>query len=176
MAITWTIDPIHSELVFKVKHLMISMVTGTFREFSGTMITESESFEGAAIQFDAYVKSIDTRAPDRDEHLRSPDFFYEEKFPLLHFESTLFREISSEGYELTGNITIRDITRPIRFDVEYGGTVKDQAGQTRAGFEVTGAINRKDFGLAWNAVTEAGGMLVGEEVKLSASIELVKNA
>lgn len=176
MATTWNIDAAHSELQFKVKHLMISTVTGTFNEFSGTVTAENDDFSGASVNFEAQVKSIDTRSEDRDNHLRSGDFFDAEQFPVLSFVSTAFTKKDDEEYELKGDLTIKGVTHPVTFEVEYGGTQKDPWGNVKAGFELKGKINRKDFGLTWNTVTEAGGMLVGEEVKLVASIQLAKGA
>lgn len=171
---TWNIDPTHSEIQFKVKHLVISTVTGYFRSFNGSIETEVDSFEDAKVNFEADVDSIDTNAEDRDNHLKSDDFFNAEKFPKLKFESTSFKKTSGDNYELTGNLTIRDITKEITLDVTHGGTVKDPYGQTKAGFELSGTINRKEFGLKWNAVTEAGNVVVGDNVNLFMNVQVVK--
>lgn len=166
----WAIDPAHTEVQFKVKHLVISTVTGTFKEFSGEVFTENENFDGAEVNFTIAVASIDTNNADRNAHLKSDDFFSAETYPNITFSGVL----NNDGgeYQLTGNMTIRDVTRQVTLNVDYNGTVKDPWGNTKAGFELTGKINRKDFGLTWNTITEAGGMLVGEEVKLVISAQL----
>jgi polyisoprenoid-binding protein YceI len=171
----WAIDPSHSEIQFKVKHLVITTVTGNFKEFSGS-VTANDNFDGAAISFDAKVDSIDTNSEQRDQHLKSADFFDATEFPTLSFASSEFKKTSDDEFSLTGNLTIKGTTLPVTLAVEYGGTATDPWGNVKAGFELTGKINRKDFGLSWNAITEAGGALVSEEVKLIANIQLVKQA
>ncbi len=171
---TWNIDPTHSEIQFKVKHLVISTVTGYFRSFNGTVETEGDSFEGAKITFEADIDSVDTNNEDRDTHLKSDDFFNAEKFPKMKFESTSFKNTGGDNYELTGNMTIRDVTKEITLDVTHGGTVEDPYGQTKAGFELNGSLNRKEFGLKWSAVTEAGSVVVGDEVKLLMNVQVVE--
>ncbi|MGN6645609.1 MAG: YceI family protein [Cytophaga sp.] len=168
----WIIDASHSEIQFKVKHLVITTVTGSFTEFSGT-VEAGDTFENANISFEANTASISTNSEQRDGHLKSGDFFDVEKFPKLSFKSTKFSK-KGDGFELTGNLTIKDVTNTVTLAVEYGGTAKDPWGNTKAGFEVTGKINRKDFGLTWNAPTEAGGVLVSDEVKLIANVQLLK--
>ena len=170
----WNIDPTHSEIQFKVKHLVISTVTGYFRSFNGTLKTEGENFEGADVTFEADIDSIDTNNNDRDTHLKSDDFFNAEEFPKLKFESTSFKNTGGDSYELTGNMTIRDTTKEITLDVTHGGTVEDPYGQTKAGFEINGSLNRKEFGLKWNAVTEAGSVVVGDEVKLHMNVQVTE--
>lgn len=172
----WTIDPTHSEINFKVKHLVISTVTGKFKEFDGTIETEGDDLEGASISFEANIKSIDTNNDDRDAHLKSDDFFNASEHPKLTFESTSFTKKRDDEYELTGYLSLRGTTKEVTLDVEYGGTVEDPYGQTKAGFEVSGRINRKDFGLNWNAVTEAGNIVVSDEVRLQLSVQFVKEA
>ena len=169
----WAIDASHSEMQFKVKHLVITTVTGNFKEFSGTVVA-GDTFENAKINFEANVDSINTNSEQRDGHLKSGDFFETEKYPKLTFSSTGFTKKSDEAYELHGDLTIKDETRPVTLAVEYNGIAKDPWGNVKAGFEVNGKINRKDFGLNWNALTEAGGALVSEEVKLHANIQLVQ--
>lgn len=171
-AIKWTIDPIHSEVQFKVKHLVITTITGTFKEFSGDATAEDD-FNNASINFETNIQSISTNNEQRDEHLRSSDFFEADKFPKLTFVSRSFTR-KGDDFELKGDLTIKGITKPITFAVEYGGTMTDPWGNVKAGFEVNGAINRKDFGVNWNATTEAGGLLVGEEVKLIGNIQLLR--
>ncbi len=166
---TWTIDPTHSEVHFKVKHLVISTVTGSFKTYSATVTTDSDNFSDAKIHFEADINSIETGVEQRDGHLKGDDFFNAEKFPKLTFDSTRF-----DGSKLVGNLTIRDITKEVSLDVDFGGKMTDFYGNEKAGFEVTGKINRKEFGLQWTAVTEAGGVVVGDEVKLIANIQLTK--
>jgi len=170
----WTIDPMHSEIGFKVKHLVISTVSGKFGAFEGTVETEGDSFNNAKVNFNADINSIDTGVADRDVHLKSPDFFDAVNNPKLTFESTSFTNKGGDDYELQGNITIKGVTKAITLHVEYGGTGPNAYGQTIAGFELTGKINRKDFGLNWSAVTEAGGIVVSDDVKLAMNIEVVK--
>ncbi|MDL2141686.1 YceI family protein [Flavobacterium tructae] len=170
---TWTIDPQHSEITFKVKHLVISTITGSFGEFEGNFIS-SDEFEGASISFETSVNSISTNNAQRDEHLKSADFFEADRFPKLSFKSTSFIKSGRDTFELKGNLSIKGKTRPVALAVEYGGSDKDPWGNTKAGFEIKGAINRKDFGLTWNAATETGGLLVGEEVKIIANVQLLK--
>jgi len=172
---TWTIDPAHSEVQFKVKHLVITTITGSFKEFNGTVVTDDD-FENASIRFEASVHSISTNNEQRDTHLRSADFFEVEKYPKFFFESSSFMKKGEDNYELKGNLTIKGITKPVTLTVEYGGIMTDPWGNVKAGFELKGHINRKDFGLTWNATTEAGSILVGEDVKLQANIQLLKTA
>lgn len=171
---TWNIDPTHSEIQFKVKHLVISTVTGYFRSFNGTVKTDGDSFDGAKITFEADIDSVDTNNEDRDTHLKSDDFFNAEKYPKMKFESTSFKNTGDDTYKLTGNMTIRDVTKEITLDVTHGGTVEDPYGQTKAGFELNGSLNRKEFGLKWSAVTEAGSVVVGDEVKLLINVQVVQ--
>ncbi|MBB6002766.1 YceI family protein [Arcicella rosea] len=171
----WAIDPSHSEVQFKVKHLVITTVTGNFKEFSGT-VEAGDDFENAKIAFEAKIDSINTNSEQRDGHLKSADFFEAEKYPILSFTSTKFVKTDDEEFELVGDLTIKDVTKSVKLSVEYGGTATDPWGNVKAGFELTAKINRKDFGLTWNAPTEAGGVLVSEEVKLIANIQLVKQA
>ena len=171
--ILWKIDEMHSEVQFKVKHLVISTVTGSFEKFDAQVESADEGFNNADIQFTAEINSLNTGVPDRDKHLRSNDFFNAEKYPLLLFESSGFSTRDGRN-ELTGNLTIRDTTLPVELSVYFGGIVTDQFGQTKAGFEITGLINRKDFGLHWNGVTEAGGVVVADEVKIICNVQFTK--
>jgi len=171
---TWTIDPAHSELVFKVKHLMISNVTGRFKNFTVSAETDGDDFINAkGIKLVAEVNSIDTHNEQRDNHLRSADFFDAENHPQLIFKATRY-EVNGDDGKLTGDLSIRGITKSITVNVEQGGIVKDPYGQTKAAFSVNGKISRKEFGLTWNAVTEAGGVVVADEIKFQAEIQLVK--
>jgi polyisoprenoid-binding protein YceI len=170
VATKWAIDPAHSEVQFKVKHLVITTVTGSFENFNGSVTAENEDFDGAKVNFAIDVNSINTRSTDRDNHLRSNDFFAVEEHPEMTFSGELQKD--GGDYELVGDLTIRGTSKKVKLDVDYNGTVKDPWGNTKAGFEVTGKLNRKDFGLTWNTITEAGSMLVGEEVKLEISVQL----
>lgn len=172
VAPTWAIDPSHTEVKFKVKHLVISTVTGTFKLFDGAVNTQTENFDGASVRFSIDVNSLDTNSADRDNHLRSADFFDVANYPSISFENGVLRQISGSDYKLTGDLAIRGVTQPVELDVEYNGTVKDPWGNAKAGFEINGKVNRKDFNLTWNVITEAGGMLVGEDVKLEISAQL----
>jgi polyisoprenoid-binding protein YceI len=174
---TWALDPTHSEVQFKIKHLMITNVTGSFNIFTVDAQTEDEDFTKAKVSFTADVNSISTNNEQRDTHLKSGDFFDAEKFPQIKFVATKADNIDNDGsYDLYGDLTIRDVTKNIKLSVEFGGVVKDPWGNTKAGFTINGKINRKDFGLTWNAVTEAGGVMVSEEVRLFAEIQLVEQA
>jgi len=172
----WAIDPTHSEITFKVKHLVISTVTGKFKDFSGYLETENGDFEGSSVYFEADINSIDTNNDDRDAHLKSDDFFNAEEHPKMTFESRSFKKFGENDYKLIGDLTIRGNTNTVELDVTHGGTVEDPYGQTKAGFEVSGEINRKEFGLSWSAVTEAGNLVVSENVKLNISVQFTKES
>lgn len=174
VATKWAIDPTHSEISFKVKHLVISTVTGYFREFGGFIEQNGDSFEGGAAKFTAKIDSIDTNQKDRDNHLKSDDFFNAEQYPELKFESTSFTKVSDKTYKVAGHMTIRDVTKPIELDVDFLGEAADPYGNHKAGFEINGTINRKEFGLKWNAVTEAGNVVVSDEVRLHLNVQVVK--
>lgn len=169
----WSIDTMHSEVQFKVKHLVISTVTGKFKSFEGSIESETEDFDGAEASFSLDVASIDTNVADRDGHLKSDDFFAAAKYPKLTFTGVLTKT-GDETYKLTGPLTIKDVTKEVSLNVELGGVAVDGYGQTKAGFEINGVINRKDFGLSWSMVTEAGGVVVGDDVKLHLNIQVVK--
>ena len=171
---TWSFDPTHSEIGFKVKHLMISNVRGNFSRFGGSVTTDGNDFSAALIDLSIESASIDTQMPDRDAHLKSPDFFDAEKFPAIVFKSVTMSADGDDEYKLTGNLTIKDVTLPVTLEVEFGGLMKDPWGNEKAGFTVTGKINRKDFGLTWNKALETGGAVVGDEVTIDLDIELVK--
>ena len=176
MATTWKIDPSHSEIQFKVKHLMITTVTGYFKKFDLDVETASDDFSSASkILFTADIDSIDTNSAQRDTHLKSADFFDAANHPQLTFVGLRYEGRGDEA-KLHGELTIREITRPITLDVEFGGIVVDPYGQTKAGFTIKGKISRKDFGLTWNAVTEAGQVVVSDEIRLNAEIQLIKQA
>jgi len=166
---SWAIDPTHSDVTFKIRHMMISTVSGQFEEFSGKIEAENDDFTGANIHFSAKIDSITTKNEDRDNHLKSDDFFNAEKYPELTFQST-----SYDGSKLVGNLTIRDVTKEVTLNTDFNGVVTDPYGQTKAGFEITGKINRKDFNLTWSAVTEAGKIVVSDEVKLVIDAQFTK--
>ncbi|MEZ4950431.1 MAG: YceI family protein [Saprospiraceae bacterium] len=169
----WAIDPSHTEVQFKVKHLVISTVTGRFDSFSGDVYSDNEDFDGAKVEFVVDINSISTNSEDRDNHLKSDDFFAADRYPHMTFKNGKLTK-TGDDYQLTGDLTIREVTKPVTLDVDYNGTVKDPWGNEKAGFELKGKLNRKDFGLKWNTITESGGMLVGEEVKLEISAQLAK--
>jgi polyisoprenoid-binding protein YceI len=176
MAIQWKIDNTHSEILFKVKHLMISTVTGYFKDFNLEVETETKDFSTAKkIEFTADIDSIDTNNAQRDAHLKSADFFNTEEYSQLRFIGTKY-EANEDEATLHGNLTIRGTTRPVKLNVEFGGIAVDPYGQTKAGFTVNGKISRKEFGLTWNAVTEAGSVVVSDEIKIHAEVQLVKQA
>jgi polyisoprenoid-binding protein YceI len=170
----WALDPTHSEMQFKVKHLMISTVTGNFHAFSANVETDGDDFSTAKITFSANIDSISTGDAQRDGHLKSPDFFDAAQFPSIGFESTAFTKHTGDAYKLSGNLTMHGITKAVELDAELGGIAKDPWGNTKAGFTLSGKLNRKDFGLSWNVALETGGILVGEDVKLHAEVQFVK--
>ena len=173
---TYKIDAAHSEINFKVKHLMITNVTGTFKQFSATMVSSAADFSDAQITFEADVNSISTNNDQRDGHLKSDDFFNAESYPKLTFVSKKLEKKSDSDYTLTGNLTIRNITKEVSLQVSFGGTMTDPWGQQKAGFEINGSINRKEFDLKWTATTEAGGIVVSDEVKLQLAVQMIKQA
>ncbi|WP_053972169.1 YceI family protein [Mangrovimonas sp. ST2L15] len=169
---TWAIDPTHSEIGFKVKHLMISNVKGFFTNYQASI--EGEDLTKSPVNVQIESSSISTNNTDRDNHLKSADFFDTENFPTITFKSQSFKKINDNTYKLSGILTIKDVSKEIELDVDYGGTNKDPWGNEKLALEVTGKINRKDFGLNWNAALETGGVLVGDEVKLHAEVQFVK--
>ncbi|GAB4025166.1 YceI family protein [Spirosoma koreense] len=175
-ATKWAIDPMHSEVQFKVKHLMVSTVTGLFSQYEGELETFSDDFADSKITFSADVASISTGNEQRDGHLKSADFFDVEQFPKLTFTSTSMTKTGDDTYNLVGDLTLHGVTKTVPLKVEYGGQMQDFYGQTKAGFEVTGTIKRKEFGLTWDGVTEAGGVVVSDDVKLVMNIQVTKQA
>ncbi len=171
---TYKIDPAHSEIHFKVRHLMITNVTGSFSKFDATLTSDKDDFSDASVSFEADVDSITTGSEQRDGHLKSDDFFAAEKFPQITFVSTGVEKTGDDEFKITGNLTIRDTIKPTVLNVSYGGTMTDFYGQSKAGFEITGKINRKDFGLTWGGVTEAGGVVLSDEVKLALNVQMTK--
>lgn len=170
----WVVDEAHSRVQFSVRHMVISEVTGLFRNFDLKLYTNNNDFEQADIEFVIEAASLDTGIADRDNHLRSDDFFGVEKFGNIAFKSRSIKKVDDEKYKLTGDLTIRDVTREIELDVNYGGQVVDPWGNTRAGFKVQGSINRFDYNLKWNNLIETGGAVVGKTVNITCDIEVVK--
>jgi polyisoprenoid-binding protein YceI len=175
-ATKWTLDPTHSELGFKIKHLMITNVTGYFKKFEVTAETPTGNFADAKIKTKIEVESISTNNAQRDEHLRTADFFQVDQYPYIEFESTNVEQVDDETFNITGNLTIKNTTKPVKVVAEYHGTTTDPWGNTKAGFELNGKITRKDFGINYNATLETGGVLLGEDLKLTGEIQLVKQA
>jgi polyisoprenoid-binding protein YceI len=171
----WVLDPSHSEVEFKVKHMMISTVTGTFSKFEATVETEGEAFTTAKTTFLIEVDSISTKNEQRDAHLKSVDFFDANDFPQIKFVATNYENVDNDGsYEVYGDLTVRGITKNVKFDAEFGGIIKDPWGNTRAGITISGKINRKEFGLTWSGATETGSLIVSEDVKIHAGLEFIK--
>jgi polyisoprenoid-binding protein YceI len=170
----WSVDASHTTVKFSVSHMVISEVDGRFKVFNGNVDAVSADFNDAKVNFDVDVNSINTDNEMRDNHLKGDDFFNAAKYPKMTFQSTSFKKTKGNNYTLEGNLTIREVTRKIKFAVVYGGTVKDPYGNIKAGFKATGKINRKDYGLKWSAVTEAGGAVVGDEVNMVINLEVAK--
>jgi len=173
---TYKIDAMHSEITFKVKHLMITNVTGSFQQFDATLEAAADNFSDAKISFKAAIDSISTNNEQRDTHLKSDDFFAAATYPKLSFVSTSFTHKSGSEYALVGDLTIKGTTKSVELAVDFGGRMTDFYGQDKAGFEITGKINRSEFGLTWSAVTEAGGVVVSDEIKLNMAVQMVKQA
>ena len=172
----WLIDHTHSALDFKIKHLMITNVSGSFKNFNAEVETNGTDFSTAAIQLKAEISSIDTNNAQRDGHLRTSDFFEAEKYPEMIFESTKVEKVDEEDYHVLGNLTMKGITKPVKLNVKFGGVIKDPWGGERAGFLITGNINRTDWGINFNTVLETGNLMLAEDVKINSEIELVKQA
>ena len=172
---TWTVDASHSNVEFSVKHLMISSVKGHFGDVKGTVTYNEANPAQSRVEIEVGIHSIDTRAEQRDAHLRSPDFFDADKFPTMRFVSKRIDGDINGEFKLIGDLTIRDTTREVTLDAEFHGREKDPWGGERMGFEAKGKLNRGDYGLQWNQVLESGGWLVGDDIKLSIEVELVKN-
>ena len=170
----WSIDPTHSEIGFKVKHMMFTNVSGKFEQYDASIETNDDDFTTGNFAFSADISSIDTRNEDRNNHLKSADFFDAEKFSTIEFKSTSV-EKDGDDYIVKGDLTIKDVTKAVKLNAEFGGIATDPWGNTKAGFTFEGKIKRSDFGLNWNAALETGGVLVGEEVKLIIDLQLVKS-
>lgn len=171
---TWTIDPAHTEIGFSVRHLAISKVKGAFEEFAGTVVVAENPAE-SSVEGTVEVKSVNTKQAQRDEHLRTSDFFQADEFPQITFKSTDAR-VEGDDVIVTGDFTMRGVTKPVDFKVELGGETADGYGNKKAGFEATTTVNRKDFGVNWNAPTEAGGLTLGDDVKITVDGQLALNA
>jgi polyisoprenoid-binding protein YceI len=171
---TWVIDPLHSDVQFKIKHLVISMVTGIFRKFEGNLVKIGDDFNNAKVNFKIDIKSIDTNQSQRDVHLRSGDFFAADEYPEISFESTTFVKVGDIDYKMTGNLTMRGITKLVELNVEYGGSEDNGHGILKHGFEITGTVNRMEFGMTWNKLTDTGGLGLGENIKLIANIQIAE--
>lgn len=170
MATKWTLDPAHSELTFKVKHMMISNMKGQFKDFEAEIQAEDEAFKNAKVTATVKTESVFTNNNDRDNHLKGADFFNVEQYPTITFKSEGLND------KITGELTLNGVTKPITLDVDFGGINVDPYGQTKAGFEVEGKISRKDFGLVWNAALETGGVMVSDEVKIVGDLQFIKQA
>lgn len=168
MATKWNLDPTHSEITFKVRHMMISNVKGAFNNFSAEIEAEDDAFKNAKVSATVNTDSIDTNNTDRDNHLKSADFFNAETNPTITFESSALSD------DITGNLTINGVTKPVELEVEFGGINVDPWGNTKAGFTFEGKIKRSDFGLNWNAALETGGVLVSDDVKIAGELQFVK--
>ncbi|MDI5886369.1 YceI family protein [Flavobacterium yafengii] len=170
----WVIDPTHSEIGFKVKHMMFTNVSGKFSKFDATIESEDNDFENAKIEFTGAIDSITTGNADRDTHLLSPDFFDAAQFPEIKFSATSFTKINKGEYELVGDLTLHGVTKSVKLAAEYGGLMKDPWGNTKMALALEGKINRKDWGLNWNSALETGGVLVSEEVRLNIELQFVQ--
>lgn len=170
----WNLDNSHTNVKFTVTHMVISEVDGAFKTFTGSMIASKPDFSDAQIDFSVDIASVNTDNEQRDKHLKSDDFFNAEKFPKMTFKSISMKKLSGNKYELVGDLTIRDVTKKVKFAVTYGGTAKDPWGNTKAGFKATSTINRLEYGLKWNSLMETGGAMVGPDVIISINAEFVQ--
>jgi polyisoprenoid-binding protein YceI len=170
----WAIDPTHTEIGFKVKHMMFTNVSGKIGKYDSVIETMGDDFTGAVVEFTAETDSITTGTKDRDAHLLSPDFFDAAQFPKLNFIATSFEKLDEGDFEIKGDLTLHGQTKPVKLSADFGGLMKDPWGNIKAAFSITGKLNRKDWGLNWNAALEAGGVLVSEEVKIIAEVQLIK--
>jgi polyisoprenoid-binding protein YceI len=174
METKWNIDNLHSVVGFKVRHMMISNVSGTFGNFSAEATTENEDFSTAKFNFKASIDTINTGVADRDGHLKSADFFDAKNYPELLFHSTGIKQLSTDELEISGDLSIRGVSKPVTLKAEFAGIVVDPYGQTKAGLSISGKIKRSEYGLVWSAVTEAGKVVVGDEIKMDCEIQLIK--
>jgi polyisoprenoid-binding protein YceI len=171
----WILDPSHSEVEFKVKHMMISTISGKFTKFDADLQTEDEDFMTAKVSFTVDTDSITTNNEQRDGHLKASDFLDTANFPKIKFVAAKYENVDNDGsYEVYGDLTIRGVTKQVKLDAEFGGVIKDPWGNTRAGVTVSGKINRKEFGVQFHAVTETGGIVVSDEVRIHVALEFIK--
>jgi len=170
----WVLDPAHSEIQFKVRHMMVSWVTGSFKQFTAEVETDDDDFKTATVNFSADINSISTNNEQRDAHLRTGDFFDAENHQQLIFKGDKLEKLDDEHYKLHGTLTMRGVSKPVILNAEFGGITQDPWGNTRTGFTVTGKINRKDFGVSFSMVSETGGILLGEDVSINSNVEFVK--
>ena len=174
METNWKVDSMHSEVGFKVRHMMISNVSGSFGSFDATAQTNGDDFSAAKFDFSAAIDSINTGVADRDGHLKSADFFDAENHPALKFTSTDVKKVSDDALEIAGNLEIKGTVKPVVFKAEFAGIAVDPYGQTKAGMTLSGSIKRSEFGLTWSAVTEAGHIVVADDIKLGAELQFIK--
>ena len=172
----WSFDKAHSNITFNVEHLVISEVTGNFGTFDGKVQSGADGFDGSKVEFTLDVASVNTDNEKRDNHLKSDDFFNADKFPQIKFSNGTLKHVEGKEYTLTGDLTIRDVTKPVELEVKHGGTIKDPYGNTKAGFKITGEINRFDYNMKFDAAMEAGGLVVGEDVEIVCNVELQKES
>ncbi len=170
----WNIDAAHSEIGFKVRHMMITNVNGVFNSYTATMLANAADFSDAEISFEADIDSVNTRNEQRDGHLKSPEFFDMEKFPKVSFKSNSFTKTGDGQYAMKGNFNMHGVEKEISMNVEFTGTVVDLWGQVKAGFEITGTLNRSEFGLTWNATSEDGSIVLDEVIKLALNVQMIK--
>ncbi len=173
---TWKFDKSHSSVQFEATHMVISTVTGNFKIFEGTVVTNGDNMSGAKIDFTVDVGSINTDNKKRDNHLKGDDFFNAKKYPKMEFKSTSLKKVSGKNYKLTGYLTIRDVKKKVVLDVKYNGQAKDPMGNIRAGFKITGEIDRFEYGLKWNKIMEAGGLMVGKDIGININVEIMRKA
>lgn len=174
METKWTVDNMHSEIGFKVKHMMITNVSGNFSDFSADATTQGDDFSTAQFNFSAAINSINTGVADRDAHSKADDFFNAEVYPSMTFKSSEVVKKSDDEFKLIGDLTIRDTTKKVELDVDFGGIVVDPYGQTKAGLTISGKIKRSEFGLKWSAVTEAGSIVLSDDIRLNSEIQFIK--
>jgi polyisoprenoid-binding protein YceI len=172
---TWTFDKAHSKISFGVSHVVISEVTGQFASYDGTVTTNGDDFTNAKIDFSIDIGSIDTDNEQRDGHLKSPDFFDVEKYPAITFKSSAMKKTKEGMYQLKGDLTMHGVTKEVSLTAKYGGMVTDPYGNVKAGFKITGTIDRTEFGLKYNSMLDSGGMMIGEEVAITCNVELIKS-
>lgn len=170
----WILDLTHSEVQFRIRHLMISTISGYFKQFNVFLKNENDDFSDVHIEFITDINSIDTNNAQRDAHLKSPDFFDAARHPQIKFESSHFEKIDAKNYKLQGVLTIRDISKQVTFNTVFGGITPDPWGNTRVGFTITGKINRQEFGIVFNAVTETGSVVLGDEVDVQCNIQFIR--